>query len=200
MSRPTRSFISLGANVGDAQRTLASAVGALAVLPGARLAGVSQLYATRPVGVVDQPDFLNAVVDLRVPAGPDPQTGALALLVALKGLERAFGRQMRERWGPRELDLDLLLFGDAIVHLERPEAARSLDPVKTGVQWLTVPHESLVERLFMLVPLAELAPELEIPGTGRTAFDLATERIAVEGADAVRPIGSWEGSGWRALG
>ena len=84
---------------------------ALAALPGARLRGVSNLYRTKPVGVEDQPDFLNAVVALDVPAGPDPATGATALLVALKDLERAFGRERRGRWGPRELDLDLLVFG-----------------------------------------------------------------------------------------
>ena len=65
-----------------------------------------------------------------MPAGPDPATGASALLVALKDIERAFGRQERERWGPREVDLDLLLFGDATIEVERPAAGRSDDPAK----------------------------------------------------------------------
>ena len=123
----TRAYLGLGANVGDARATLRDAVGALAALPGVRLAGVSRLYATAPVGVVDQPDFLNAVVALEVPSGPDPAARATDLLVALKGLEREFGRQARERWGPRELDLDLLLFGRARIAIERPLAGRSLD-------------------------------------------------------------------------
>src|SRR3972149_5788178 len=84
-----RAYVGLGANVGDAPTTLARAVGALAALPDVRLRGVSRLYATRPVGVGDQPDFHNAVVALDVPAGPDPETGGLALPIALKGLRRA---------------------------------------------------------------------------------------------------------------
>jgi 2-amino-4-hydroxy-6-hydroxymethyldihydropteridine diphosphokinase len=78
-----RAYIGLGANIGDAADTLAAAIHTLAALPGVRLAGVSRLYATAPVGVTDQPEFRNAVVALDVPSGPDPVTGALALLVAL---------------------------------------------------------------------------------------------------------------------
>jgi 2-amino-4-hydroxy-6-hydroxymethyldihydropteridine diphosphokinase len=91
--RRVRAYVALGANVGDARATLAAAVRTLSALPGARLVAVSRLYATRPVGVTDQPDFLNAAVALDVPAGPDPETGALALLVAMKQLEHAFGRK-----------------------------------------------------------------------------------------------------------
>ena len=122
-----RAYVGLGANVGDPHRTLQAAVSALAALPGARLRGVSRLYATRPVGVTDQPGFMNAVVAVDVPAGPDPDSGALALLLALKGLEAAFGRQARRRWGPRELDLDLLVFGRHRLHVERPTSGRSDD-------------------------------------------------------------------------
>ena len=86
--RRVRAYVGLGANLGDAAATIAAGVHALAALPGARLRGVSRLYATEPVGVVDQPEFRNAAVALDVPAGPDPATGALALLVALKRLER----------------------------------------------------------------------------------------------------------------
>src|SRR5690606_35028218 len=116
-----RAYIGLGANVGNARATLHAAVRALAALPAVRVVGVSPLYVTRPVGVVDQPDFHNAVVALEVPAGPDPATGALALLIALQGIERAFGRVERERWGPREVDLDLLVFGADAIHVELPE-------------------------------------------------------------------------------
>ena len=91
--RRVRAYVGLGANIGDASETLATGVRTLAVLPGVRLHAVSRLYVTRPVGVEDQPPFRNAVVALDVPAGPDRQTGAIALLVALKGLERAFGRR-----------------------------------------------------------------------------------------------------------
>ena len=103
---------------GDAGRRRARAGRA----PGARLRGVSRLYATEPVGVRDQPEFRNAVVALDVPAGPDPATAAVALLIALKAMERAFGRQVRGRWGPRELDLDLLVFGRHRLAVDRPTA------------------------------------------------------------------------------
>ncbi|HEX8025433.1 MAG TPA: 2-amino-4-hydroxy-6-hydroxymethyldihydropteridine diphosphokinase [Candidatus Limnocylindrales bacterium] len=187
-----RAYIGLGANVGDPEATLHAAVAALAALPDARLRGVSRLYATAPVGVTDQPDFRNAVVALDVPAGPDPATGATALLVALKGLERAFGRQARGRWGPRELDLDLLVFGRARLAIERPAAARSLDAevdAAKASKLLEVPHREARERLFVLAPLADLAPRLVPPGWPVTVETARRRREAAEGPDAVRPIG-----------
>jgi 2-amino-4-hydroxy-6-hydroxymethyldihydropteridine diphosphokinase len=161
--RTVRAYIGLGANVGPAEETLARGVRALANLPGGTLRGVSRLYATEPWGVVDQPEFRNAVVALDVPAGGDPPAGATALLVALKDLERAFGRESRGRWGPREIDLDLLVFGRARVSTSRPEAGRPSDPAKAGLP-LTVPHPLIGERLFVLEPLADLAPGLVPPG------------------------------------
>jgi 2-amino-4-hydroxy-6-hydroxymethyldihydropteridine diphosphokinase len=186
-----RAYVGLGANVGDAPATLAAAVAALAALPGARLAGVSRLYATKPVGVEDQPEFRNAAVALDVPAGPDPATGALALLVALKGIEKAFGRRKRRRWGPRELDLDLLVFGRARLELERPRAGRSADPAKAG-RLLVVPHRDAAERLFVLAPLGDLAPGLAPPGWGHTVDWARRRREAVEGPEAVRVVGEWD--------
>ncbi len=183
--------IGLGANVGQGRRTLEAAVVALGALPGVRLESVSRLYRTRPVGPVAQDEFWNAVTTLAAPAGATPAEGALALLIALKDLERAFGRQARERWGPRELDLDLLLYGDHRLRLERPADARSDDPARDGVQWLEVPHPQALQRAFVLAPLAELAPDLEPPGWGmsvRRAWQLARAR---EGQGAVRPIARW---------
>ena len=193
-----RAYIGIGANVGEAAATLAAAVHALAALPGARLRGVSRLYATEPVGVVDQPEFRNAVVALDVPAGPDPTTGAIALLVALKGLERAFGRQERQRWGPREVDLDLLVFGRHRVETARPPAGRSDDPAKAALP-LTVPHREAQGRLFVLAPLADLAPGLVPPGWGESVATSAARRRREEGDEAVRPIATWDGTGWRLL-
>ncbi len=197
MGRLELAAIGMGANVGAARQTLQQAVAALRALPGTTLEGVSRLYRTRPVGVVDQADFWNAAATLRVPAGRSPEEGAMALLIALKGLERAFGRQERERWGPRELDLDLLLFGPHQLHVERADTARSDDPARGGPQWLTVPHPQAAERAFVLAPLADLLPELEPPGWGatvRTAWDAARAR---EGDDAVRPIAAWDArAGW----
>jgi 2-amino-4-hydroxy-6-hydroxymethyldihydropteridine diphosphokinase len=157
---------------------------------------VSRLYATRPVGVVDQPDFRNAVVALDAPRGGDPATGAIALLLALKQLERAFGRRDRERWGPRELDLDLLVFGRHRIAVERPPDARSADPSKPTD--LVVPHRLAGERLFVLAPLADLAPRLVPPGWHETVESARRRRKRIEGADAVRPVAMWdaERSAW----
>jgi 2-amino-4-hydroxy-6-hydroxymethyldihydropteridine diphosphokinase len=193
MAGTVRAYVGLGANVGDAPATLAAAVRALAALPGARLRGVSSLYLSRPVGVADQPDFHNAVAALDVPRGPDPVTGALALLAVLKQLERAFGRRRRRRWGPRELDLDLLVFGRQRLRTRRPASARSEDPARGSVQWLEVPHPRAGDRLFVLAPLAELAPGLRPPGWEETVARARDRRRRLEGPDAVRLVGQWDG-------
>ena len=165
---------------------------ALATLPGARVHAVSRLYVTQPVGGVDQPPFRNAVVALDVPAGPDRATGATALLVALKQLERAFGRQERERWGPRELDLDLLLFGRARLEIDRPPEGLTLDRGKAD-RLLVVPHPEAARRLFVLAPLADVAAGLTPPGWHETVATAAARRRLDEGPDAARPIATWDG-------
>lgn len=192
MEQHVLAWIGLGANVGAPREALEGAVSALSMLPASALAGVSRLYRTRPVGPVAQGDFLNAVVGLRVPAGATPEDGAMALLIALKGLERAMGRIERERWGPREIDLDLLLFGDARVRVERSAAARSPDPARGRTQWLEVPHPAAVERLFVLAPLADLAPQLEPPGWGLSVAQAHERALALEGADAVEVVAEWD--------
>jgi 2-amino-4-hydroxy-6-hydroxymethyldihydropteridine diphosphokinase len=191
-----RAFVGLGSNVGDRDATLAGAVAALRALPGARLDRVSSLYETRAVGIVDQPDFRNAVVAVSVPPGPHPVTGALALLVALKRLERAFGRVDRGRWGPRELDLDLLLFGRARLDVDRPPNDLRLDVAadlgrRPDGRLLIVPHPEMAERLFVLAPLTELAPSLVPPGWSESVGAAKERRLAIEGPAAVRPVGAW---------
>lgn len=188
--RPRRvaAYVGLGANVGDARGTLGKALRAMAALPGVTLRGVSGLYRTRPVGVDDQPDFLNAVVELDVLAGPDPATGAQALLDALKQLERALGRRPRGRWGPREVDLDLLLFGDQQINAGRPDG-----------RWLEVPHPAMAERLFVLAPLAELAPSLHPPGWHQSIDEARAMRERIEGPAAVTRIGEWQPTAWEWL-
>lgn len=198
--RRVRAYLGLGSNVGDARRTLEAAVDALSRLPGTRLVGVSRLYRTRPVGVVDQLDFLNAAVALDVPAGSSPEAGAVALLVALKDLERSFGRQPRGRWGPRELDLDVLIFGRDRIAVERPSGAiprsAELDPGAAS-RLLEVPHPSMGERLFVLAPLADLAPRLVPPGWSETVETARRRRVGVEGDDAVEVVGGWSEGRWR---
>jgi 2-amino-4-hydroxy-6-hydroxymethyldihydropteridine diphosphokinase len=203
-----RGYIGLGSNVGDSRATLTEAVLALAALPGARLAGVSRLYRTAPVGVTDQPDFLNAVVALDISATlggnslsgavtgamSGAVTGATELLVRLKDLERAFGRRRRRRWGPRELDLDLLLYGDSRFAVGRPPAgaplSASTEPA-AATRLLEVPHPSLADRLFVLAPLADLAPDLVPPGWTESVGQAAARRAIVE-RDAVEVIASWD--------
>jgi 2-amino-4-hydroxy-6-hydroxymethyldihydropteridine diphosphokinase len=193
--------IGLGANVGPARQTLEHAVMALCALPGVSLAGVSRLYRTRPVGPVMQADFLNAAAALQVPAGRDPGDGATALLIALKALERALGRQERERWGPREVDLDLLLFGTHQLRVKHEPGARSDDPVRGDAQWLEVPHPLAAERAFVLAPLADLVPDLALPGWGLTAAQAWQRAAAREGPDAVQVVGVWDAqqAGWLDL-
>jgi 2-amino-4-hydroxy-6-hydroxymethyldihydropteridine diphosphokinase len=199
-ARRVRAYVGLGANLGEPTATVANGVRALAVLPGVRLHAVSRLYVTRPVGVVDQPPFRNAVVGIDVPAGPDAATGAIALLVALKQLERAFGRQERERWGPRELDLDLLVFGRARLSIDRPPDGVSLDAGHAD-RLLVVPHPEAHERLFVLAPLADIAPRLVPPGWTERVASAAGRRMAVEGPDAARPIATWDTdrASWRPI-
>jgi len=142
----TRAYVALGSNLGDREATIRDALAALAAEPGIEVAAVSTLTDTEPVGVVDQPRFLNGV------AAVDTELSPGELLAVLLAVERRFGR-VREgvpRHGPRTLDLDLLVYGDAVV--DEPG--------------LTVPHPRLHERGFVLEPLAEVAPGLEVPGKG----------------------------------
>jgi 2-amino-4-hydroxy-6-hydroxymethyldihydropteridine diphosphokinase len=177
LSKRVRAYIGLGANVGDAKGNIESALAALAALPGARLRAVSPLYRTEPVGVVDQPDFLNAVAALDVPAGPDPATSALALLGALKHIERDLGRQERQRWGPREIDLDLLVFG------------RHRVSAGAGDRSLELPHPRMAERLFVLAPLADLVPKLVPPGWSETVATARDRRLLSDGSGSVHRVG-----------
>lgn len=146
MSAAVTACIGLGANLGDAAGTLRAALSAIAALPGTTLVAASPLYLTPAWGMQTQPDFINAAARL------DTALEAPALLAALLQIERQFGRQRSgaQRWGPRTLDLDLLLYGDAVIELP-------------GLQ---VPHPRLHERAFALVPLADVAPELRIAGHG----------------------------------
>jgi 2-amino-4-hydroxy-6-hydroxymethyldihydropteridine diphosphokinase len=144
-----RAYVGLGANIGPRETTLLRAVDLIAAVPGVEVLELSSFRETEPVGVTDQPEFLNGALAVETSLSPR------ALLDALLDVERALGRMRREgeRWGPRTIDLDLLLYGDEAVDEPR----------------LTVPHPRLHERRFALEPLAELEPELEIPGRGRVS-------------------------------
>jgi 2-amino-4-hydroxy-6-hydroxymethyldihydropteridine diphosphokinase len=184
-------YVGLGANIGQARRALEKAVVTLGELPAAQVSRVSRLYRTRPVGPVAQPDFMNAVVQLRVVAEPDAETAAMTLLESLKSIERALGRRPGERWGPREIDLDLLLFGQHRMRVVRTAAAGSSDAARAGVQWLEVPHPAAGERLFVLAPLAELAADLVPPDWNMTEAEARDRALAREGPEAVRRVEDW---------
>lgn len=154
--------IALGANLGDRESYLASALGAIRGLPHTRLARVSSLYETSPVGPVDQGMFLNAAAELRSALGPE------MLLGGLLGIEAALGRKRDVRWGPRVIDLDILLCED------REQHAPPL---------LVIPHPMLRTRPFVLVPLAEIAPDAVCPPDGRTVRELCAD---VQGKEDVR--------------
>ncbi len=163
-----RAFVGLGANLGDRAAALRGALAALRRLSGTRVTGVSSLYETEPVGFADQPLFYNAAVELDTELGPGE------LLERMQEIEAAAGRRREgPRFGPRELDLDLLLYGDAV--LTEGE--------------LELPHPRLAQRSFVLVPLAELSPNLVLPD-GRPLRQVLADLGEVRG---VRRRGFLEG-------
>jgi len=142
-------FVGLGSNLGERESLIRLALDDLARLPSTRVVRASSLYDTEPVGEVDQPNFLNAVVQL------DTELTARRLLWNLQLIERRLGRTRTRHWGPRTIDLDLLLYGD--LRIEESD--------------LWVPHPELTRRAFVLVPLVELDPMLVHPGTGETLLE-----------------------------
>ncbi|EED31398.1 2-amino-4-hydroxy-6-hydroxymethyldihydropteridine pyrophosphokinase [gamma proteobacterium NOR5-3] len=133
----TRCFIGLGANLGNSHHTLQQAAEDLENLPASTAAGRSPIYRSAPVGPQDQADYLNAVLALDTTLAP------LTLLTSLQTLEQKAGRRRSVRWGPRTLDLDILIYGDCVLESER----------------LTLPHPRLFERNFVLRPLADIVGE-----------------------------------------
>ena len=155
-------YVGIGANIGDRAANVAEALRELGAQPTIEVVRVSSLYETAPVGRTDQPDFLNAVAAVRTALSSSD------LLLALLSVENQMGRVRNLRWGPRVIDLDLLLYGNTQVH----------------TPGLTIPHPRLRERDFVLVPLAEIAPELLLPEDGRSVSDLAKnskEKVGREG-------------------
>lgn len=146
--KSVRAFIGLGSNLDDPAEQLRAAFSALGGIPGSRLLARSPVYRSKPLGPADQPDYLNAVAEL------ETRLEAEELLDHLQGIERQQGRQRSRHWGPRTLDLDLLAFGD-----QRIDTAR-----------LQVPHPGILDRAFVLVPLADLAPDLGLPGMGQVSM------------------------------
>ncbi len=160
---PQRAWIGLGSNLDDPRGHVEDALAELDCLPLTRCVAASRLYASRPLGPQDQPDFINAVALVETRLSP------LALLDQLQALEQRHRRVRQRRWGPRTLDLDLLLFDDSVLTLPR----------------LTVPHPEMARRAFVLVPLLELAPDARLPD-GRSLAALAAA-LETDGLTALLP-------------
>jgi 2-amino-4-hydroxy-6-hydroxymethyldihydropteridine diphosphokinase len=139
-------YIGVGSNLDDPRAQVVRAFSGLAELPGTRIVLTSPIYRSKPFGPVEQPDFANAVVGVLTQLEPH------GLLAGLQALEAAQGRpEKRQRWGPRIIDLDVLVYGSE----------------RLADSQLTIPHPGIVERNFVLYPLADIAPDLDIPGLGR---------------------------------
>ena len=157
-------YIGVGSNLEDPHAQVLRACSRLAQLPTTRVMLTSPLYLSRPFGSIQQPDFVNAVVGLLT------QLESRALLTRLRALEAAVGRpERRDKWGPRIIDLDLLSYG----------RERCSEP------GLTLPHPGIVERNFVLYPLADIAPDLDIPGLGRVTE--LKGRVTSEGLRLLSP-------------
>jgi 2-amino-4-hydroxy-6-hydroxymethyldihydropteridine diphosphokinase len=163
--RPTTACIALGANLNDRAASIAAALSQIASLPCTALVHSSDLIETDPVGPIPQPGYLNAAAVVHT------TLSARDLLTGLLDIERSLGRDrsMKERWGPRTIDLDLLLYGDLII--DEPG--------------LTIPHPRLHERLFVLTPLASIAPDAVVPTLDATIADLH-ERLIKAGTQSSR--------------
>ncbi len=146
-SARTRAYVGLGSNLEDPAEQVSRAFGELNRIPRTRCIACSSLYISSPLGPSDQPDYINAAAALMT--GLD----ARGLLMHLQAIERAHSRERGERWGPRTLDLDLLIFGETIMNTRE----------------LVLPHPEICNRDFVLIPLHEIAPELGIPGRGALA-------------------------------
>jgi len=137
-------YIGLGSNLNDPESQLKKAIISLEMVPSTTVVRTSSFYKSKPVGPQDQPDYINAVVEL------DTELSAQVLMDYLQGIENEQGRVREQKWGPRTLDLDILLYGDEIIQGDH----------------LEIPHVEMHKRGFVLVPLDEISPDCVIPGVG----------------------------------
>ncbi len=155
MAEPVTTYLCLGGNLGDRMAALTEALRLLDDTPGTHRTGCSSVYETEPWAVADQPNFLNLVAAYETTLSPED------LLTACKSVEAEVGRVVSYRWGPRLIDVDILLYGDRVVSVADPD--------------LQIPHPRLTQRAFVLVPLAEIAPDTSVPPQGDTVRRLLDE-------------------------
>lgn len=160
-----RCYLGLGSNLGDRAGAVRESVDLIAAGGDIEIRGLSSLYVTKPWGNEDQPDFVNAVAEA------DTQLEPAEVLARAKMVEVEMGRAKREKWGPREIDIDLLLYGDEVIQTDN----------------LRVPHPGIEERAFVLVPLLELAPDLVHPVTGKR-LDESLRRLESRGEISWRKL------------
>ena len=161
MAESVTTYLCLGGNLGDRLAALTEALRLLDATPGMRRIACSSVYETEPWGVADQPNFLNLVAAYETTLAP------VDLLRACQSVEAEVGRVASYRWGPRLIDMDILLYGDQIVDSSEPD--------------LQIPHPRMTQRAFVLVPLAEIAPDLSVPPQGDTVRRLLDEVDGREG-------------------
>ena len=167
MAKPITTYLCLGGNLGDRMAALTEALRLLDETPGMLRTACSSVYETEPWAVADQPNFLNLVAAYETILSPAD------LLAACKAVEETVGRTPSFRWGPRLIDVDILLYGDQVVDSAEPD--------------LQIPHARMTQRAFALVPLAEVAPEAKVPPQGVTVRRLLE---SVEGKDGVERWGN----------
>lgn len=159
-------YLGLGSNLGDKNGNLLQAREQIAAVSGIEITAESSLYVTAPWGKTDQEEFLNQVLKI------ETDLSAIELLHALQNIEINMGRQRLEKWGPRIIDLDILLYGDEVID---------------GVE-LTVPHPYMRQRLFVLVPLQEISPELVFPDNGAYIGEVLNRVLDREGNQEIKRV------------
>ena len=162
MGKPVTTYLCLGGNLGDRMTALTEALRLLDSTPGMRRTACSSVYETEPWAVADQPNFLNLVAAYESTLSPEN------LLAACKVVEETVGRTPSFRWGPRLIDVDILLYGDQVVDSAEPD--------------LQIPHPRMTQRAFVLVPLAEIAPDAPFPSrqeTVRQLMEVVDDRAGV---------------------
>ena len=167
---PITAYLGLGSNVGNRRSNLERALELLDAAEGILISRRSSIYETEPWGMTEQPPFLNAAVEIQTSLRPGD------LLAAVKAIEEAMGRVTTVRYGPRNIDVDILLYGNLVVDWNTPD--------------LQIPHARMLERAFVLIPLAEIAGQIQHPTAKRTIEDLAAN---IEGREGVTVVARGSG-------